>query len=355
MSLKGSDFSVSGDKQVTYSKLGSRRLFTNPDADEARAFFQNKSGALVNKVTTVKEAVAKYVQDGDYIGVGGFGTNRIPAAVLHEIVRQKKRDLGFAGHTSTHDMQILIAGKCINRCDVAYIVGLEARGLSKVSRVAFENGEVEPTEWTNAALAWRYKAAAMGLSFIPARSMLGTDTVKYSAAVGMPCPYTGKKYVALPALYPDVAMIHVHRCDIYGNAQIDGIAISDPDLARAAKRLIITTETIVSNDEIRQKPDRTAIPYFLVDAVIEVPYGAYPSNMAYEYFTDENHLKEWLAAEKDEETFQAFLEKNIYGVEDHWGYLEVNGGLKRMQELKDIEMLKERIISSDKSNGGEVR
>ncbi len=350
MSFQGTDYSVPGDKNVSYVKVGTRRLFTNPDADDAREFFHGKSRKLVSKITTVKDAISNLVQDGDYLGVGGFGTNRIPAALLHEIVRQKKRDLGFAGHTSTHDMQILIAGKCINRCDVAYIVGLEARGLSKVSRNAFQNGEVEPTEWTNAALAWRYKAAAMGVSFIPARNMFGTDTLKYSAAMEMPCPFTGQKYVALPALYPDVAVIHVHRCDIYGNAQIDGIAVSDHDLARAAKKLIITTERLISNEEIRQKPDRTIIPYYLVDAVIEVPYGAYPSNMAYEYFSDEDHLKEWLAAEKDPGTLEAFLQKNIYGVKDHWEHLEVNGGIKRLQELRAMELLTENMINNDKNN-----
>ncbi len=346
----GKDYSVPGNKDVTYVKVGTRRLFTNPDADDAREFFKNKSRKMVNKVTTVKEAVSRLIQDGDYLGVGGFGSNRIPTAVLHEIVRQKKRNLGFAGHTSTHDMQILAAGKCFDRCDVAYVVGLEARGLSKVSRKYFENGEVEATEWTNAALTWRYKAAAMGLSFIPARNMMGTDTIRYSAAMVMPCPYTGKKFVALPALYPDVAAIHVHRCDMYGNAQIDGIAVADYDLARAAKKLIITTERIISNEEIRQKPDRNIIPYFLVDAVIEVPYGAYPSNMAYEYFSDEYHLQEWLKAEKDEETFKAFLEKNIFGVKDHWGYLEVNGGLERLSKLRAQENLTDKLLNNN-NNG----
>ncbi len=125
------DYSVPGDQQANYVKVGHRPLFSNPDADEAREHFHAKSRRMIDKTTTVKEAVAKYVHDGDYFAAGGFGSNRIPAAVLHEIVRQKKKNLGFAGHTSTHDMQILIAGKCINRCDAAYIVGLEARGLSK--------------------------------------------------------------------------------------------------------------------------------------------------------------------------------------------------------------------------------
>jgi len=290
------DYSVPGDQQANYVKVGHRPLFSNPDADEAREHFHAKSRRMIDKTTTVKEAVAKYVHDGDYFAAGGFGSNRIPAAVLHEIVRQKKKNLGFAGHTSTHDMQILIAGKCINRCDAAYIVGLEARGLSKVSRKGFESGEIVATEWSNATLAWRYKAAAMGLSFLPARSIQGTDTINYSAAVEMACPFTGKKYAAVPALYPDVAAIHVHCSDIYGNCQIQGIAVSDLDLARATKNLIITTEKIIHNDEIRQSPHSTVIPYYLVDAVIEVPYGAYPSNMAYEYFTDEDHLMEWLKA-----------------------------------------------------------
>ncbi len=342
MANQNVDYHVTGDQNVTYKKAGKRRLFTNPDADEAREFFHTKSRRMVDKTTTVKEAVAKYIKDGEYFAAGGFGSNRIPAAVLHEMVRQKKKNLGFSGHTSTHDMQILIAGNCLDRCDAAYIVGLEARGLSKVSRKGFESGQIESTEWSNATLAWRYKAAAMGLSFLPARSTLGTDTIEYSAAIEMPCPYTGKKYAAVPALYPDVAAIHVHRSDIFGNCQIQGIAISDLDLARAAKNLIITTEKIIHNEEIRQAPHSTVIPYYLVDAVIEVPYGAYPSNMAYEYFTDEDHLMEWLKAEKDEEEFKKFLDKNIYNCKDHWDYLEANGGLERLNQLRTQELLTDR-------------
>ncbi len=325
------------EQDVKYIKVGTRELFSNPDADEARDCFRQKTRQMVDKTTTVKEAVANYIHDGDYFASGGFGSNRIPAAILHEIVRQNKKNLGFAGHTSTHDMQILVAGNCINRCDAAYIVGLEARGLSKISRRAFESGAVQSTEWSNATLAWRFKAAAMGLSFLPARSLLGTETITHSAAVEIPCPFTGKKYAAVPALYPDVAAIHVHSSDVYGNCQVKGIAVSDFDLARAAKKLIITTEKLIHNDEIRSAPHATVIPYYLVDAVIEVPYGAFPSNMAYEYFTDEDHLKAWLEAEKDEEKFRAFLEENIYNCRDHYDYLQVNGGLARLNELRAQE------------------
>lgn len=316
-----------------------KRLFMDPDVDKAREFFRHKSRKMENKVTTVKEAVERLIQDGDYIAVGGFGANRIPAAVLHEIVRQRKKNLGLSGHTATHDMQILAAGDCFDRCDVAYVVGLEARGLSRTSRRAFESGKVEAVEWTNAALAWRYKAAAMGIPFIPARIMMGTDTAKHSAFEETTCPYTGIKLAALPALYPDVGIIHVHRADVYGNCQIDGIMVSDHDMARAARKLIITTERLVPHDEIRRQPDRTSIPYYCVDAVIEVPYGSYPGNMPYEYFSDEDHLREWLAAEKSEESLQAFLDKYIYGAKDFNDYLQLCGGIEKMQKLRNQEFL----------------
>lgn len=321
------------------AKTGINPLLMPPDVDGARNFFREKSRKMESKITTVKKAISKYVKDGDYIAVGGFGVNRIPTALLHEIVRQKKKDLGLSGHTATHDGQILMAGECINRTDVAYVVGLEARGLSKVARQAFESGKVKAVEWSNAALAWRYRAAAMGIPFIPARVMMGTDTEKYSAAETITCPYTGMKLLALPALYPDVALIHAHRADIYGNCQIDGITVADYDLARAAKRVIITTEKLIPSEEIRMKPQNNLIPYFLVDAVIEVPYGSYPGNMPYEYFSDEDHIKEWLVAEKSPETMKAFLDKYIYGTESFYEYLHACGGIEKLQKLRNLELL----------------
>jgi glutaconate CoA-transferase, subunit A len=331
------------EKNVTYKPGGCGKIYTDPDPDRARIYFRDqKPRKMVDKTTTVSEAVKKLINDGDYLGVGGFGANRIPTAVLHEMVRQGKKNLGLAGHTATHDFQILVAGKCVDRCDIAYVVGLEARGLSKIARTAIESGAIDTTEWTNAALTWRYKAAAMGLSFMPVRCMLGTDTQKYSAAMEMECPFTGIKYLAVPALYPDVGIIHVHRADVYGNCQIDGIMVADSDLARAAKRLIITTERLVPNLVIRREPTKTVIPYYLVDAVIEVPFGSYPGNMAYEYFSDEDHLREWLKAENDPEDLSAFLQRYIYGVKDFNGYLDQIGGMSRLQELRYQENMVEK-------------
>jgi len=317
---------------------GIGKLFTDPDPDNARTYFRMKSREMKSKVMSVKEAVEKFTKDGDYLATGGFGANRIPTSVCHELLRLGRKNMGFAGHTTTHDFQILSAGKVFDKLDASYVVGLEARGLSPNARKYIQSGEVQVTEWSNYGLAARFRAAAMGVAFLPIRSNLGTETYKYGAGKTITCPFTGEPYMAVPALYPDVAAIHVHACDIYGNCQIRGITIADLDIARAAKKLIITTERIISSDEIRAEPIKTAIPYYLVDAVCEVPYGSYPGNMAYEYFSDEEHIREWMTVEKDPEAFKAFLDKHIYNCESHFDYLRVNGGMEKMMELRQKEL-----------------
>jgi len=331
---------------VTVLEEGKGKLFTDPDPDKAREFFKKKSRKMESKVMGLKEAIAKFVHDGDYLAVGGFGANRTPIAACHEIVRQGRKNMAFAGKTATHDFQILAAGEVFNRLDVAYIVGLEARGLSPCSRKYMESGKVEVTEWTNYGLAARFKAAAMGVPYVPARNILGTDTFKYSGAKIVECPFTGKRLTLLPALYPDVGIIHVHEADVYGNARIRGILIMDGDLSKAAKRLILTTERLISNDEIRRDPTSTSIPFYLVDAVCEVRYGAYPGTMPYEYFSDEEHLQEWLSVQKDPELFRRFLARNIYECPDHYEYIMRNGGIEKMNKLRQKELLLHREMAN---------
>jgi len=327
-------------QEFTQSTQSQGELFMPPDVDAARAFFRQKSRAMTDKRMSVSDAVARYIRDGDYIAVGGFGSVRIPTAVMHELVRRRRRGLGLAGHCSTHDFQILAAGGCIDRCDISYVVGLEMRGLSPNARRYVESGAVRMTEWSNAGLAWRYKAAAMGVPFLPGRVMLGSDTGRYSPAREIACPFTGQKLLAVPALFPDVGVIHVHQADRYGNAQIDGISIVDLDLARASKRLILTAERIISTEAIRREPGRTAIPFWLVDAVCEVPGGSYPGEMPYEYTSDEQHLAEWITAERDEDAFRAFLDRYIYDTRDFEAYLALACGSERMEALRQREPLK---------------
>ena len=324
---------------------GSPVLFASPASQPVREHFRQKDRSLTNKVMSVSDAVRRFVRDGDYLCIGGFGVNRLPTAICHEIIRQGKQKLAFAGHTATHDFQILCAGnllgrgQTLSRVDAAYIVGLEARGLSPHARRVMESGEVACVEWTNYALAVRFKAAAMGVPFLPSHTMLGTDTQKWCAAKEIICPFTQEALMAIPALYPDVAAIHVHEADPYGNCCIRGVNVADSDLARAAKRLIITCERLVPTEAFRSEPTNTAIPFFCVDAVCEVPYGSYPGNMAYEYFSDEVHLRQWLTIEENIDEFKSFIERMIYQTKDFDEYLHLCGGLARMRELRRQELM----------------
>lgn len=330
--------------QADTATRGNGPLFRLPDPDEARAAFGRKNKGLVDKRMSVSQAVTEFVHDGDYLASGGFGGDRIASALLHEIVRQKTQDLSFAGHTATHDFQILCAGnqtgrgQLLQKVDIAYIVGLEARGLSPHARRVSESGDIEFCEWTNYTLALRFQAAAMGVPFLPVRSIAGTDTFRHSAAHMIECPFTGIPIVAIPALWPDVAVIHVHEADRFGNCRIRGTSVSDMDVARAAKRLIVSCERIIDEEEIRRDPTATAIPFYCVDAVCEVPYGGFPGNMPYEYFSDEDHIRKWLTVEEDQQAYLQFIEQYVFGVSDFSEYLELCGGEARMKELREQEL-----------------
>jgi len=322
---------------------GDGPLFVSPNTVSQREQTRSRKRSGSDKRMSVSDAVTRFVHSGDYLAAGGFGTNRIATAFLHEIVRRKDIDhLGFAGHTTTHDFQIMAAGHqdgrvLMDRIDVAYIVGLEARGLSKQARNIMKSPDMSVCEWTNYTLALRFKAAAMGASFLPCKSMLGTDTFAKSAALQSQCPFTGDTVVLIPALSPDVAVIHVHEADAAGNAAIHGITVADQDLAKAAKHVVLTTERLVDNSHFRNNPEQTYISGIYVDAVCEVPFGSYPGNMYGEYFSDEDHLKHWLSVEKDPATFAEFLDQHLFNVETHEAYLEQCGGQARLKQLSDIE------------------
>ncbi len=311
------------------------------DPDENRQWVrENKSRQMADKRTTVAQAIRKYVPDGSLVAVGGFGHIRIPMALIYELVRQHRRDLTLIGKTAVHDIDILIGGGCVSRVEVAYAFGHELRGLSPCGRRAVESGEVKVTgEISNAGFQWRFLAAAMGVPFMPVRTMLGTDTIKHSSARVIEDPWSGKPIGLVPACYPDVALFHVHRCDQYGNAQIDGIMVEDFELARAARRLIITTEEIIEHEEIQRQPWRTLIPFYLVDAVIEVPFGAHPTEMPVTYYFDEEHIAHWLEVSKTPEGTREYFEEFVFGLPDFNAYLEKVGGIRKLTHLKQVMKL----------------
>lgn len=313
------------------------------DPDENRRWIQeHKSRELTDKRMTLSDAVARFVPDGALLAMGGFGHIRVSMAAVYEMIRQRRRHLILAGKTAVHDSDVLIAAGCVDRIEVAYAFGHELRGLSPASRRVVESGACTVVaETSNAGYQWRFLAAMMGLPFIPSRNLLGTDTLKHSSAKVITDPWSGKPVCLLPACYPDVAFIHVPRCDCHGNAQVDGTIIEDFELARAARRLILTTERVIPNERIRREPWRTAIPFFVVDAVVEVPYAAHPCQMPYLYYFDEDHIRSWMKRSKTAEGTAEYLEEYVFGVDGFEGYLRRIGGARRLRHLRQVEQLRE--------------
>lgn len=311
---------------------GTGELFQKPDPHGFRDYVhKHKSQAMKDKLMTEQEAVARFVNDGDYLGTELYGTVRGPMSLAREVIRQGKKHLRLAGQ-GIHEIDLLMAADLVDTLDITY-VAWEVYGISKVLRRAVESGRVKTTEWSNAAITWRFKAASMGIPFIPCQSMMGTDTFKHSAAKVVEDPFTGIKTCLLPALALDVGLIHVHRADKYGNCQINGISGFGFEMARASKKLIVSAEEIVSTDEIRKYPDRTIIPYYLVDAVVHAPFGSHPGEMCYCYWRDEEHLKTFLEESADPVKTKAYLDRYVYGVKNHDEYVKLIG-MERLNQLK---------------------
>ena len=302
------------------------------DLQAFREWNRQKNRALVDKRMTEAEAVGRFIREGMYIGTELYGTVRCPTSLINEIIRQRIGNLRVVGQ-GVLETDVLLGAGLVKAMDITYI-GLEMYGTSNTFRRELESGRLETcVEWSNGALAWRFKAAAMGVPFLPGRSMLGSDTFKYSSAKVVRCPFTGDPICLIPALILDVGLIHVHRADKYGNAQIDGISGFGFEMARACKTLIISAEEIVDTDIIRSRPDRTVIPYYLVDAVVEAPFGSHPGEMCYQYVRDEEQIREWVQAAQQADTTQAYLEKYVYSLKDHREYLE-RIGAGQLEELR---------------------
>jgi acyl CoA:acetate/3-ketoacid CoA transferase alpha subunit len=303
-----------------------------PDVNAFREWNRRKPKALIDKRMSEGEAIRRFVHDGDYIGTELYGSVRAPMSLVRELIRQGRKGLRVAGQ-SVLEIDLLLGASMVKATDFTYI-GLELYGVSNVLRREVDSGNLEQiVEWSNAGLAWRFKAAAMGVPFLPMRSMLGTDTFNYSAAKVVECPFTGDPIGLVPALILDAGLIHVHRADKYGNAQIDGISGFAYEMSRASRRLILSTEEIVDTEVIRAQPDRTIIPYYLADAVVEAQYGSHPGEMCYVYERDEPAIKEWVEASKTAEGTHAYLDRYVYGLAGHDAYLELIG-TERLTELQ---------------------
>jgi glutaconate CoA-transferase subunit A len=283
--------------------------------------------SLREKVMSLEEAAA-LVPDGASVGIGGSTLSRTPMALIWALIRAGRKDLSCArGITSSEGELLLASGASQHILTSWFSLGI-VWGVSRVMRLYTETGRARFEEWSHMAVGLRFRAGAMGVPFLPMRSMMGSDVIeRLSDTRQIDCPFTGERLVLVPALNPDFALIHVQRCDPYGNAQIDGLPFMDLDLAMAANRVILTTERIVSNDQIRRAPDQTKIPFLAVDAVVEVPFGSAPHECYGLYEPLFGHLDGYAEQiRRDPEAgIRAYLDRYFYGPRSWAEYLELLG------------------------------
>jgi glutaconate CoA-transferase, subunit A len=303
--------------------------------DELRHRTLARDRSLREKVMSL-EAAATMVADGAVVGIGGSTLSRTPMAMVWALIRAGRRDLVLARGISSTEGELLFAAEASRHIVTSWFSQGIVWGVSRIMRLYTESGRARFEEWSHLAMGLRFRAGAMGVPFLPMRSLLGSDVLaQLPQARVIDCPFTGEKLVLVPALNPDVALIHVQRCDAYGNAQIDGLPFLDLDLAMAANRVILTTERIVSNDQIRRRPDRTRIPFFAVDAVVEVPFGCAPHECYGVYEPMFAHLDRYAAALKPdaEAGMHAYLDDHFHAPRSWTDYLDRLG----LAELLDAK------------------
>ena len=311
------------------------RQFRLPDPDGFREWVRDhKSRELKNKVVSEHEAIARYVADGDYLCYETGYIMRGPSSLLREVARQRKRNLWLGAKFTYFDSALLAGAGCVSKIDVGFA------GYGRSLYKAIESGQVQTIEWTNNAITMRLLAGAMGLPFVAARYVSGTDCFRDSGAKLIEDPFTGQPVCVLPALNPDVSLIHVQQCDVYGNARIFGTAISPAELAMASRKVVVSTEEIIDTEEIRRNPAQTTIPFYFVDAVVEAPFGAHPGNVPGLYASDTEHILELITL-ADADRFGAYIDKYVDTVKSHQEYLEQRVGLERLLQLKKREVIKE--------------
>jgi acyl CoA:acetate/3-ketoacid CoA transferase alpha subunit/acyl CoA:acetate/3-ketoacid CoA transferase beta subunit len=310
-----------------------------------------------SKLTTIKDAVSKHIRDGCHIGFGGFSLCRNAMAVSHEIIRQKIGNLHVSSQNPSYSVDILIGAGLVGVVESGCL-NMERLGLPRNFCRAVEQGLIKSEDYDHLSMTLRYLAGAMGLSFIPSKAALGSDIMRYQVLpqkklVEGNCPFTGEKYVFLPACTPDVAVIHVPRADQRGNCQIDGSAFSDEYMAKAAKKVIIVAEEIVPREFIRADPQRTVIPAYRVNALVHQPHGAYPTSVPGLYDYDYEVLLDYQFHSKKTENFQKYLNKYVLAFEsfeDHLDHVLSPGRLHRI--ASDPRLGYSPWIASMVTNGG---
>ena len=278
----------------------------------------------MSKMLSISDAIRRNVHDGDTLYAAGF-THLIPFAAGHEIIRQGLRDLVLARATPDLIYDQMVAAGCARKVIFSYM-GNPGVGSLRFVRAEIEAGNLEWEEYSHFSMISRLQAGAAGLPFMPMNPTAAGDLEKANPAYRrVTDPYSGREVVVVPALNPDVAIVHVQRTDAQGNAHVWGIIGEQKEAAFASSRVILMAEEIVAEDIIRSDPNRTLIPGFIVDAVCEVPFACHPSYTQGYYDRDNAFYLEWDEISKTREGLQAYLDEWVYGVQDRAEYWEKLG------------------------------
>ena len=289
--------------------------------------------------------MVRTIPDGAQIALGGFAIARNVITVVHELIRQQKKDLTLSQCVMGMDTDLLVGAGLVRRL----IVGggsLDKFGLVQCVNRARENGDIISLDMTSLSVCFSYLAGALGLSFIPIKSMMASEVLaRLERGPGaefvrrIHCPFTGEEYVALKALTPDVALVHVQVADEQGNCQIHGPKWENEEQAKAAKRVILIAEELAPPELFRQHPTRTVIPAHRVEAVIHQPYGAHPTAVYSCYDFDAEHLELYVKHARTAAGVREYIEKYILGTHDFAGYLEKIGGAAKLAKIKADSVL----------------
>jgi glutaconate CoA-transferase subunit A len=286
----------------------------------------------MTKLISLCEAVSKYVHDGDTVYAAGF-THLIPFAAGHEIIRQHRRDLILARATPDLIYDQMVAAGCARKVIFSYM-GNPGVGSLRIMRTELEAGRLEWEEYSHFGMISRLQAGAAGLPFMPMNQTGAVDLERVNPLIKRVIdPYSGRELIAVPALNPDVAIIHVQRADKDGNAHLWGIIGEQKEVAFAAKRVLLSAEEIVNEAVIRSDPNRTLIPGFIVSAVCHVPGAAHPSYAQGYYDRDNDFYMKWDKISENAETVKAYLDEWVYGVKDRLEYWQKLGA-ETQEKLK---------------------
>jgi acyl CoA:acetate/3-ketoacid CoA transferase alpha subunit len=292
----------------------------------------------MSKLSTLAEAVAS-IPSGIHVALPGFATARCAMAFAHEIVRQGKKQLTVSQCVGAIDADLLVGAGAVER--IVYGGGSRGRsGPHSCLNRAIEQGSLITEEFSSLSMTFRYLAGSLGLPFIPIRSLNGSDILKQLQEKTPPLvgtlqdPFTGEDWLVLKPLVPDVSVVQVQVADENGNAWILGPRWDNEEQSKASKRTIVITEQLVSTEMIRRFPERTLIHGFRVSHVVHLPFSAHPSSVYGVYDFDKEHINRYAQASKTPQGFQEYLDRYVYGVQDHWGYMEELGGMKYLDALR---------------------